>query len=139
MSLLTKLKRALGFGSGADRETPVAVEQERPGSRDGGGETASTAGARESAAAGSTGVDGAPTGSTVDSTPDEDTASPAAVDDTPLTAIKGIGPAYAERLESAGVGTVGELAGADADALADATDISAKRIQGWIDRAAAQA
>ncbi len=49
--------------------------------------------------------------------------------------IKGIGPAYADRLAGAGVDTVGELAGADAAELAEQTDISEKRIQGWIDRA----
>jgi len=53
----------------------------------------------------------------------------------PVTEIKGIGPAYADRLAGAGVETVAELAVSDAAELADQTDISEKRIQGWIDRA----
>ncbi|OAQ51783.1 hypothetical protein HTG_15485 [Natrinema mahii] len=53
----------------------------------------------------------------------------------PVDSIKGIGPAYADRLAGAGVETVGELAVADAADLAEQTDISEKRIQGWIDRA----
>ncbi|ELY74767.1 helix-hairpin-helix domain-containing protein [Natrinema pallidum] len=77
----------------------------------------------------------------------EETASDPSVDDTaattepdettqePVDEIKGIGPAYADRLAGAGVDTVGELADADAAELADRTDISEKRIQGWIDRA----
>ncbi|MFC7215037.1 helix-hairpin-helix domain-containing protein [Saliphagus sp. GCM10025334] len=53
----------------------------------------------------------------------------------PVDVIKGIGPAYADRLEGAGVETVADLATADADSLSEDTDISAKRLQGWIDRA----
>ncbi len=71
----------------------------------------------------------------------EDTESAPSVDDTaettepdettrePVDAIKGIGPAYADRLAGAGVDTVDELADADAAELADQTDISEKRIQ----------
>jgi len=57
------------------------------------------------------------------------------VEAEPVTEIKGIGPAYADRLAGAGVETVAELAASDAAELADQTDISEKRIQGWIDRA----
>ncbi|PCR91587.1 helix-hairpin-helix domain-containing protein [Natrinema ejinorense] len=57
------------------------------------------------------------------------------INDDPVDSIKGIGPAYADRLADAGVDTVGELAAADAAELADQTDLSEKRIQGWIDRA----
>jgi len=53
----------------------------------------------------------------------------------PVVEIKGIGPAYADRLAGAGVDTIGELAVADAAELAEQTDISETRIQGWIDRA----
>jgi len=52
-----------------------------------------------------------------------------------LTEIKGIGPAYAERLETAGVDNVAQLAVADAEELAEATDLSPNRISGWIDQA----
>ncbi|ELY77863.1 hypothetical protein C486_14634 [Natrinema gari JCM 14663] len=68
----------------------------------------------------------------------DDTAAAAEPDETtqePVDAIKGIGPAYADRLTGAGVDTVAELADADAAELAAQTDISEKRIQGWIDRA----
>lgn len=50
--------------------------------------------------------------------------------------VDGIGPAYAERLGSAGVETVPELREADAVSLAEATDISEKRISRWQERAA---
>ena len=52
--------------------------------------------------------------------------------------MKGIGPAYAERLRDAGVADVTELAKADADQLADETGLSAKRISSWIERAQAR-
>ena len=68
----------------------------------------------------------------------EDTAAPSETEDTgePVDVIKGIGPAYADRLEGAGVETVADLAAADAESLGEETDISPKRLQGWIDRAA---
>lgn len=49
--------------------------------------------------------------------------------------VKGIGPAYAERLADAGVTTVADLAEADPEALADQIGVSDKRIARWIDRA----
>ncbi|SFF91521.1 Helix-hairpin-helix domain-containing protein [Halopelagius inordinatus] len=49
--------------------------------------------------------------------------------------VKGIGPAYAERLADAGVSTVGELVAADPESLADDIGVSEKRIARWIDRA----
>lgn len=52
--------------------------------------------------------------------------------------IKGIGPSYAEKLSSAGVETVGDLASADANALGDETGLSPKRIGGWIEQAEAR-
>lgn len=75
--------------------------------------------------------------------PTEDDAAPEAekagdaetASGEPVDSIKGIGPAYADRLAAAGVETVSDLAVADADELAEQTDISATRIQGWIDRA----
>ncbi|MFQ3295058.1 MAG: putative flap endonuclease-1-like 5' DNA nuclease [Halobacteriales archaeon] len=63
----------------------------------------------------------------------EDEAEPEETAD--VTDIKGIGPAYADRLGEAGIDSVADLAEADADELADATDISATRIQNWIDQA----
>ncbi|MFB6080451.1 MAG: helix-hairpin-helix domain-containing protein, partial [Haloferacaceae archaeon] len=55
--------------------------------------------------------------------------------DEAVETVKGIGPAYADRLAEAGVETVGDLAAAAADDLAEHTSLSAKRISRWIDRA----
>ena len=52
-----------------------------------------------------------------------------------LDAVSGIGPAYAEQLRSAGVSTVGDLAAADPDRLADETDIARGRLRTLVDRA----
>lgn len=49
--------------------------------------------------------------------------------------IKGIGPAYAERLANAGIDSVADLAAADVTALAEAVDLSEKRVGRWIERA----
>ncbi|WP_251329998.1 helix-hairpin-helix domain-containing protein [Haloplanus pelagicus] len=49
--------------------------------------------------------------------------------------IKGIGPAYAERLAKVGVESVADLAAADAEELAAEVDLSEKRVGRWIDRA----
>jgi predicted flap endonuclease-1-like 5' DNA nuclease len=49
--------------------------------------------------------------------------------------IRGIGPAYADRLAAAGVETVAQLAAADAEQVAETTDLSPKRLRTWIDRA----
>jgi len=56
----------------------------------------------------------------------------------PLDDIKGIGSAYAERLNDAGVADIAELARADAEQLAAETGVSEKRIATWIDRAKAR-
>ncbi len=49
--------------------------------------------------------------------------------------IKGIGPAYAERLAGIDIETVGDLAGADAAAVAEGASVGEKRAATWIDRA----
>ena len=59
---------------------------------------------------------------------------------TALTAIEGIGSAYAEKLKAAGVGSLDTLLKAGATAkgrkeLAGATGISDKLILGWVNRA----
>lgn len=61
---------------------------------------------------------------------EEPEPSGAALDD-----IKGIGPAYAQRLRDAGVESVEQLADADAAELADEIEVSEKRVSAWIDRA----
>jgi len=55
--------------------------------------------------------------------------------DDPVDSIKGIGPAYAERLADAGVDSIADLAAADAADLAAAIDLSETRVGRWIDRA----
>jgi len=59
-------------------------------------------------------------------------------DGEPVDEIKGIGPAYAERLAEAGVHTVADLAEADAAELDEAIEVGENRLQGWIDRAEAR-
>lgn len=54
----------------------------------------------------------------------------------PLESVSGIGPAYANRLNEAGLESVADLVAADPAAVAEATGISEKRIGRWIDRAA---
>lgn len=56
----------------------------------------------------------------------------------PVDSIKGIGPAYARRLEAAGVHSVADLAAADPDDVAAATDLGTGRVGNWIDRARAR-
>ena len=61
-------------------------------------------------------------------------ASTAGSDD-PVTEIKGIGPAYSERLAGVGIDTVGELAAADPADVAAETDLGENRIADWVTRA----
>jgi polyhydroxyalkanoate synthase len=58
-----------------------------------------------------------------------------AFDDTDLDQVRGVGPAYADRLREAGVGTVSELAAADPDELAASIDVSTSRVADWVDHA----
>lgn len=53
-----------------------------------------------------------------------------------VTEIKGIGPAYGDRLGEAGIETVGDLAAADAAEVAEQVAVGENRVQRWIDRAA---
>ncbi len=57
------------------------------------------------------------------------------VDDAVLEDIKGIGPTYGDKLRAVGIDSIHDLAAADADALADDTDISETRLATWIERA----
>jgi len=57
-------------------------------------------------------------------------------DDEPVERLKGIGPAYAETLGEAGVASIADLAAVeDVEALAEETELSAKRLGRWVDRA----
>jgi len=63
-------------------------------------------------------------------------AGPASELDQSTEHIKGIGPAYAETLAEAGVGTIADLAAVeDTDALSEETGLSAKRLGRWVERA----
>ncbi|MFB6266675.1 MAG: helix-hairpin-helix domain-containing protein [Halodesulfurarchaeum sp.] len=53
----------------------------------------------------------------------------------PLQSITGIGDAYAERLEAAGIEDVADLAAADPEELAEETDLSLTRLEDWIEQA----
>jgi predicted flap endonuclease-1-like 5' DNA nuclease len=54
----------------------------------------------------------------------------------PVENVSGIGPAYANRLNEAGIDSVNDLLDADAEELSEETDLSPKRIQGWQENAA---
>lgn len=56
-------------------------------------------------------------------------------DEDRLTAIKGIGPVYAERLHRAGIDDIAALAGSDPQSVADAALVSVDRANGWIEEA----
>lgn len=53
----------------------------------------------------------------------------------PVTAISGIGPAYAEKLAAAGIESVDDLRDADPASAAEESGISEGRISGWIEAA----
>lgn len=55
-----------------------------------------------------------------------------------LSSIAGIGPVFADRLESAGLKTVKDLAEASPDRVAEAAGVSAARAGSWIDQALTQ-
>ncbi|MFC7186068.1 helix-hairpin-helix domain-containing protein [Halorubrum yunnanense] len=54
---------------------------------------------------------------------------------TDVEELKGIGPAYAERLAEVGIETVEDLADADAEAVAEGTSVGESRASTWIERA----
>jgi len=149
MGLIDRIKSALGLGTSGSAATADA------GGHSGSGEVDVTvehepATASEDAVKGTdTASDTTASGSGGDpaTTSDDDaTASDGTVTDGPggadggtdLQDIKGIGPAYADRLREAGVESVGDLADADADALGEATDIGPNRLANWIERARAR-
>ena len=68
---------------------------------------------------------------------EEESETVASPDETgaSVEVIKGVGPAYADRLRDAEVEDTVDLAAADAEDLADKLDLSPKRVGRWIDRA----
>jgi predicted flap endonuclease-1-like 5' DNA nuclease len=97
----------------------------------------SDAGGAESTAAAEagegTGVDGV---DDTETAADSDSAGPVTDRSTePVETITGIGPAYGGRLAEYGIGTVGELAAADAADVAEGIDVSESRVSDWVERA----
>jgi predicted flap endonuclease-1-like 5' DNA nuclease len=94
-------------------------------------------------AAAAAGTDAAAsTGSLTEEPPADDAAAepaeaagPTDEDGIPVEDVNGIGPAYAQRLDDAGIETVGDLLAADPETLAASTDLSPKRITRWQDAA----
>ncbi len=119
MSLIQRIKSVLGLNGSTPRddEGPVAVtvEHEPPEEE--------------------TVLESEPTESSESDPSDTESGAEEFTHDGPLTEISGIGPSYSERLGEAGIDTVGELAQADAEELGEATELSPKRIDGWIEAA----
>lgn len=55
----------------------------------------------------------------------------------PVTDVKGVGPATAEKLEKAGIATLGDLATADPAKLTEVASVSVDKAKHWIDDAKA--
>lgn len=139
MGLLSAIKSALGLDDAPDRSggTDVTVEREPDATSERAVKESGpdATGASEAAEADTTGPDETGTTST-EAEPAEERTDEAGAE--PVEEIKGIGPAYADRLGEAGVGTVSELASADAADLAEATGIGESRLEKWISRAKAR-
>lgn len=152
MGLLDTLKSALGFDSSRDKEPDASSERavKEPAAADtsASGSTGSiteeppeTPGDDEVAEAAEPAEAAGPESQVEEPEPaaaDEEveTVEPDESEEgEPVDSISGIGPAYAARLSEAGIDSVADLAAADADALADETGVSAKRLGRWIDRA----
>lgn len=133
MTLLDKLKSLLGLEtsqSAPNRERDVGVTVEREPEEAPGPATETepaVEGVEEPAAEAEE-----PEPEAEESEPEAE--EPEAAGESP-DVIKGIGPSYADRLADAGVETVSELADADADDLAEQTDLSETRLERWIERA----
>ena len=83
---------------------------------------------------------GPPAGSTAGDDPTANEGTEHGEDDRPTSGepvetITGIGPAYADRLDGAGIESVADLAAADAETVGEAIDVSPKRVADWIERA----
>lgn len=151
-SILQKIKRVFGLSQPAGTEaesageTQADVTVEREPDSGGGGASASAAGTtvESDAAAGGTGTD-TETGPAGDHSPPEagieDDSEPEVADDQPdaagesVDAIKGIGPTYSDRLSDAGIETIGDLADAEAAAVAEAAKTGETKAGSWIERA----
>jgi len=151
MTLLQKLKRKLGLADAEETtgaEAEVTIEREADEASDTGDvdEGAEAGGANvasdtsdandageETAEPAAESTEGAePTEATG---PESDDAE-ATDDDAPsVDTVKGIGPAYAERLSELGIETVADLAAADPAEVGEGASVGEKRAATWIDRA----
>jgi polyhydroxyalkanoate synthase len=59
-------------------------------------------------------------------------------DSVTVDAVDGIGPVFAQRLTSEGLGTVAALAKASPDVVAETAGVSSSRARSWIDQAQQQ-
>lgn len=156
MALLKKLKSLFGLDDGSQpessRDVGVTVEKERQKGAtaedgDGGSTTEQTTDESMDETA-EPEVDDeadapeadAPEADTDEADDDEGDADGAdeEVDSEPVDEIKGIGPAYADRLGTVGIETIADLAEADPEAIASETDISETRVTEWVKRAKAR-
>ena len=162
MGLLERIKSALGFGtSGASAAGKSSSADQRPSSdSDSTGEPTQvedeagvdvtvehepdtrsedavkgtdTAGTGSSAA-----VEPADTGDAAAESAETDAEASPPGEGVDLEEVKGIGPAYADRLRDAGIEDVAALGAADAADLAERSDMGEGRLRKLIDRAKSQ-
>ena len=144
MGIISKLKSVLGVADDGQERSP---ERGRSVGADAEPETTSERAVK--GVEGSTSTDHVTTTEepTVDEPgdPEPEAAEPAGGPEEPVAgrgepvdSIKGIGAAYAARLADAGVDDVADLAQADPDELAAATDLGTGRVGNWIERARAR-
>jgi predicted flap endonuclease-1-like 5' DNA nuclease len=110
----------------------------------GGDGTAADAAAAGGDAAGSTGSMTEETNESISATEDAEATGPTDADpsgntaDHNVSALKGIGPSYAERLGEAGIETIDDLADADPAELAEGIGVAESRVERWSERAKAR-
>ena len=63
------------------------------------------------------------------------TASDATEEESELTEVNGIGPVYANRLNEAGIRSLGDLSSSRAEQVAEAAEVPLSRAIGWIEAA----
>ncbi|WP_238477375.1 helix-hairpin-helix domain-containing protein [Natranaeroarchaeum sulfidigenes] len=66
---------------------------------------------------------------------DDETTEDPTTEKGELEDIKGIGPAYAERLADVGVESIADLAAADPSAIAAESDLAESRVENWVEQA----
>jgi predicted flap endonuclease-1-like 5' DNA nuclease len=109
----------------ADADTDVAAEADEATDADAEADEATDADEDIGADAAPEADAGAAEGSTADAGGD-------------LQDIKGIGPAYGDRLAEVGIESIAELADADHEAVADEADLAPGRVEQWVGRANAR-